>query len=219
MKTLIIIPTFNESRSIVKLLLKIKESGLEVLVIDDGSSDKTAEKAKEQGVIVIKNDTNQGKGATLKIGFTYALENGYQAVITMDGDGQHSPDELPRLIQAGENSSSGIIVGNRMQAVKNMPLIRILTNKFMSWFISRKTGQYIADTQCGLRLIKREVLEKISLETKRFEIESELLIKASLAGFKIESLPITSIYYDEKSQINPFTDTLRFIKFILHSGN
>ncbi|MFH1508504.1 MAG: glycosyltransferase family 2 protein [Candidatus Omnitrophota bacterium] len=219
MKTLIIIPTFNESRSIGKLLLKIKESGLEVVVIDDGSSDKTAEKAKEQGVIVIKNDTNQGKGATLKIGFTYALENGYQAVITMDGDGQHSPDELPRLIHAGENSSSGIIVGNRMQAVKNMPLIRILTNKFMSWFISRKTGQYIADTQCGLRLIKREVLEKISLETKRFEIESELLIKASLAGFKIESLPITSIYYDEKSQINPFTDTLRFIKFILHSGN
>ena len=95
-----------------------------------------------------------------------------------------------------------------------MPFIRVLTNKIMSGLISKITRQNVPDTQCGFRLIKRPVLEKINLKTSKYETESEILIKASRLGFKIESVPIKTVYSGEKSQINPFVDTLRFIKFL-----
>ena len=133
----------------------------------------------------------------------------------MDGDGQHLPEEIPNFIRIAEHSNGSIFVGNRMSKTRNMPLLRILTNKFMSWLISQVARQKIYDTQCGFRLIKSDVLRKVSLKTSKFEIESELLIEASRLGFKIESVPIKSVYAGEKSQINPFLDTIRFIKFIL----
>jgi hypothetical protein len=101
-----------------------------------------------------------------------------------------------------------------MSVRRNMPVVRVLTNKIMSWFISGLCKQKIPDTQCGFRLIKKEVLERLRLTTSKFEIESEILIKASRLGFKIESLPIKSVYIGEKSHINPFIDTIKFIKFI-----
>jgi len=97
-----------------------------------------------------------------------------------------------------------------------MPKLRVITNKFMSWFISQIAGQRIPDTQCGFRLIKKEVLEKVKIETNNFEIESEILIKAARLGFPIKSISIKSIYFKSlHSRINPFIDTVRFIKFIL----
>ncbi len=97
---------------------------------------------------------------------------------------------------------------------KDMPLLRVFTNKFMSWFISSLAGQRIPDTQCGFRLIKKDVLNKINLRTRKYETESEIIIKAARLGFKVESVPIKTVYKGEKSQINPIIDTLRFIKFI-----
>ncbi len=102
-----------------------------------------------------------------------------------------------------------------MQKIKNMPLVRVLTNKVMSWLISQIAKQEIPDTQCGFRLIKKEVLAKLNLKTHKYETESEVLIRGSRLGFKIESVPIKTIYITEKSHINPFIDTLRFIRFIL----
>ena len=95
-----------------------------------------------------------------------------------------------------------------------MPYVRLFTNKFMSWLISLAAGQSVPDTQCGFRLIKRGVLERIDLKTSKYETESEIIIQASRLGFKIESIPVKSIYEGEKSQINPVVDTLRFIRFI-----
>ncbi|MGA2774805.1 MAG: glycosyltransferase family 2 protein [Candidatus Omnitrophota bacterium] len=214
MKACVVIPAYNEEKTISALIDKIRKQGLDVVIIDDGSTDNTAKIAQDKGAVLIHNEKNQGKGAALIKGFNYVLDKGFDAVICMDGDGQHLPEDIPSFIQAAENSSSGLFVGNRMTNLKGMPFVRMLTNRFMSWLISLVAKQKIYDTQCGFRLIKSDVLKKVSLKASKFEIESELLIQASRFGFKIESLPIKTVYAGEKSQINPFLDTLRFINFI-----
>lgn len=214
MKICVIIPTHNESKTIADIIKQIRNQSLEVVVIDDGSSDKTAQIAQENGATVIKNKTNEGKGASLIKGFQYALNENFDAAITMDGDGQHLPSEIPYFISLAKDPNTTIVIGNRMNEVKNMPYIRIITNKFMSWLISNITKQKIPDTQCGFRLIKKELLIKLKLATLKFETESEVLTQASRLGFKIESINIKTIYAQENSQINPFIDTLRFIRFV-----
>ena len=214
MKICIVIPTYNEAKAIAGIIRRIRQQELEVVVVDDGSQDNTSEIAKDNGAIVLRNLINEGKGASLAKGFCYALSRDFEAVITMDGDGQHLPEEIPYFVRLATYSNSGILIGNRMLKRKNMPYVRLFTNKFMSWLISLAAGQSVPDTQCGFRLIKRQVLERIDLKTSKYETESEIIIQASRLGFKIESIPVKSIYEGEKSQINPVVDTLRFIRFI-----
>jgi glycosyltransferase involved in cell wall biosynthesis len=215
MKICVLIPTYNEAREISGLIREIRGQGLEVLVVDDGSTDKTAEIAKESGAQVFKNKNNEGKGASLAKGFRYALDRGYDAVITMDGDGQHLPEDIPRFIDLARTPENEVLIGNRMQATKTMPWVRIMTNIFMSWLLSAMTRQAIPDTQCGFRLIKKETLANLDLRSDKYEIESEMLIRASRLGKKIVSVPIKTVYRSEVSRINPFTDTLRFFRFVI----
>ena len=215
MRACVIIPAYNESGHIALLIRDIKNYRLDILVIDDGSKDGTFNIAKDSQVKVMLNLNNQGKGACLVKGFKYALENNFDAVITMDGDGQHLAQDLPLFIKAAESPDAHIIIGNRMLNAAGMPFLRVITNKLMSWVISVISRQDIPDTQCGYRLIKSEVLKKIALRTSKFETESELLIKASRMGFKIKSVPIKSVYGREKSQINPFVDTFRFLRLLI----
>ena len=215
MRTCVIIPTYNQAPGIGKLAREIREQNLDVLVVDDGSKDNTSQIAINNGAVVLRNEDNQGKGASLIKGFNYALSHEYDAVITMDGDGQHLSEDLPYFMRLAKYSSNAIFIGNRMFKTKNMPLIRFLTNKFMSWFISCLAKQRIPDTQCGFRLFKKEVLKSLNLVTSKYETESEILIKGSRLGYKIESVPIKTIYLNERSHINLFIDTLRFIRFII----
>lgn len=215
MKTCVIIPTYNEHKAIAELIKRIHSQNLQAVVVDDGSQDNTAQIAQEEGAIVLRNQDNQGKGASLIRGFDYALSQGFDAVITIDGDGQHLPEDIPFFLRLAKDSQSAIFIGNRMQKTKNMPLARLFTNRIMSWIISRMVKQDIPDTQCGFRLIKKELLKEIKFSTLKYETESEILIQAGRKGFKIESVPIKTIYRGEKSQINPFIDTIRFLKFIL----
>ncbi|MDD5730961.1 MAG: glycosyltransferase family 2 protein [Candidatus Omnitrophica bacterium] len=215
MKTCVIIPAYNEAKTISGIVSLIRSQAIEVVIIDDGSLDNTSGLAQENGAFVIKNTQNQGKGASLNKGFNYALDKGFDAVITMDGDGQHLPEEIPDLIGAAEAKKADIVLGNRMQNTKGMPFVRILTNKFMSWLISVIAKQDIPDTQCGFRLIKKEVLKSVFIKSSKYEAESEILIKASRAGFKIASVPVKTVYLGEASKINPVTDTFRFLKYII----
>ena len=202
MKTCILIPAFNEEPNIGEVVKKAKIFGYEVIVIDDGSSDNTGEVSKAQGALIIKHERNLGKGRSLQDGFKYALMHGFEVVITMDGDGQHRPESIPNFIEKAKSSDAGLIIGNRMKNTKEMPLIRVLTNRFMSWLISKKVHQKVPDTQCGYRLIRRKIIEEVSLNSSNFEIESEVIIKAARLGVKIESIPIMSVYATENSQIN-----------------
>ena len=216
MNVWIIIPAYNERFRLAGILEELKSKNFSVLVVDDGSLDNTHEMAEKKADFVIRNDKNLGKGMSLKKGISYLLkETGFDYLATMDADGQHSPSDLDKFLQKAEDGEY-FIVGNRMSNPIGMPKLRVITNKFMSWLISRIVGQRIPDTQCGFRLIKREVLEKIKIKTNNFEIESEILIKAARFGFPIKSVPVRSIYFKSlNSRINPFVDTIRFIKFIL----
>jgi len=184
-------------------------------VIDDGSTDNTAEKAEKEGAKVISHDKNLGKGEALKTGFAVAVNEGYDAVIIMDGDAQHSPKDIAKLMRAAEKNPNTLMVGNRMSNASNMPLARKLTNRFMSLLVSAICRQNIPDSQCGFRFIRTDLLKKIKIDSSRFEVESEILVKASAAGVKIISVPIETLYGREASQINPFWDTCRFIYFLL----
>ncbi len=215
MRTCVIIPTYNESKAIAGLINQIHKLGLKVIIIDDGSGDDTAKIALEAGAEVLRNQSNAGKGASLIKGYAFAVSQEFDAVISMDGDGQHSADDIKAFIQKAESSDCGIIIGNRMAMTKGMPFLRVVTNRFMSRIISAVAKQRIPDTQCGFRLIKKEVLQKLDLSTSKYETESEILIKSARSGFKIESIPIKTIYSGQKSQINPFVDTFRFLRFII----
>lgn len=214
----VIIPTYNEAKTIADIIKQVKLQGFDVIVVDDGSTDGTFQIAGNNNAVVLRNEKNEGKGASLVKGFNYAVAHNYGAAITIDGDGQHDTVDIPHFIKAAETSDSGILIGNRMHKPKDMPTARFLANKFMSWIISHVVKQNIPDSQCGFRFIKKEVLEKIRFETNNYDAESELLLKAARLGFKIGAVPIDTIYRGEKSRINPFVDALRFIRLMFREG-
>ncbi len=215
MRIAIVIPAYNEAKAIAPLVESVCAKGFEVIVVDDGSSDGTGELALKQGAVVLYTKERNGKGGALKMGFTYCMAQGFDALIAMDGDGQHAPSDLDAFTRCYAQTKADIISGNRMGNPQGMPLIRLATNNFMSWLISIICRQSIPDTQCGFRFIKMDVLKAITIECSDFEIETEILIKAAKKGFKIASVPIQTIYRDEISKIKPLKDTARFFVFIM----
>ncbi len=214
MKIVIVIPAYNEASSMGPLVSAIRALGYDCLVIDDGSLDATNSIASQAGAVVLKNASKRGKGYALKIGFDYALANSYDALIAMDGDGQHLPSDIGAFVGCYKTTGADIVCGNRMRNPRGMPFVRRMTNSFMSWLISLICRQNIPDTQCGFRLIKIRVVEAITLECSDFEIETEVLIKASKNGFKIASVGIQSIYNGGVSKIRPVRDTWRFLTYL-----
>ena len=185
-----------------------------VVVIDDGSPDRTAAEASAAGAIVIRHEKNLGKGAALNTGFAYAIKQQCDYVITLDADGQHFPGNIPLFIETFERTGIPVLVGNRMADPKGMPLSRKLTNIFMSWYLSRQMGRQVPDTQCGYRLYAAQVLPHLAAESSRYAAESEALLAVAAQNIKIGSVPIRVIYGDEKSKIRPVRDTLRFFAMI-----
>jgi glycosyltransferase involved in cell wall biosynthesis len=210
----VLIPSYNEGKTIGGLVAVVRRLGLSAYVVDDGSSDDTAREAASHGAIVLSHEVNQGKGASLRDGFSRIVKDGYDYVLVMDGDGQHRPEDIDLLIRKMEETDAGMVVGNRMSDPRSMPRVRVIVNQFMSFLISVLSGQTIADTQCGFRLIKRDLLEGVALRSSHYETESEILIKAARKGWKIESVPITTVYQKETSRIRPVRDTMRFLALV-----
>ncbi|MBD3178884.1 MAG: glycosyltransferase [Candidatus Latescibacteria bacterium] len=218
----VIIPAFNEEKRIGEVIEGIRAQGCtlrNIIVVDDGSEDSTAETAASHGVTVIEHGRNRGKGAALNAGFRKASENpDLAAVITLDADGQHNPVFIPEFIRVFRETGAEIIIGSRMHDINNMPLIRKLTNKTTSAVISARVGSRITDSQSGYRLISLELLKRFAgMESSHYDAESEILIRAGRSGSSIIEIPIDTIYRDEKSSINPFIDTLRFILLVVRS--
>ena len=213
-KILILLPAYREAGRIGGVVRSVAALCPNVLVVDDGSDDSTGEEAREAGAVVLRQEPNQGKGAALNRGFAYAREHGYDAVITMDADGQHSPDDLPRFIDAFDRGDAPVIIGNRMDEVEAMPFVRRMTNRFMSWLLSRKMGVHVPDTQNGYRLYATGVLDDVQVADPRFAAESEILLELAGRGVRMASVPVSTIYGDEKSKIHPFKDTVRFFRML-----
>lgn len=217
MSYVIVIPAYNEEKYLPTLLKDLLPVTKNIVIIDDGSRDSTYGIASGLGVPAI-TQPHQGKGAALKTGFRYAIDNGFDWVITMDSDGQHDWKDVQSFVDAiskANGSGPDIIVGSRMWDASSMPVVRRLTNRFMSGLISRLAGSAISDTQCGFRAINSRVLRGVILETSHYDTESELLIKAGKAGFSIASVSIKTIYNGAPSNINKFTDTARFLRLLM----
>ena len=209
-----IVPAYQEEKHIAEVVRRTLKQLPNVVVVDDGSTDATANEARTAGADVIVHEQNRGKGESIKSGFRYWLEHGSTYVIVLDGDGQHLPEEIDRFLNAASSSGAKLLIGTRMNDVRAMPLVRRTVNRYMSRKISRLCGQEIPDTQCGFRMVHRDIIPNLLGGTERFDYETEMLILASRAGCRIASVPITTVYSDEVSSIHPVRDTLRFFKLM-----
>lgn len=209
-----VIPAYREEKHIGDVVRRTRQMLEHVLVVDDGSSDKTAARAREAGAEVIVHPQNRGKGEAIKTGLRHWQERDLVWVFILDADGQHRPEEIVRFIAAATSDGASLLIGNRMKNVKSMPLLRRAVNRYMSNKISKVCGTTIPDTQCGFRMLHRHLIPELLVGGTRFDYETEMLIIASRKGFRIDSVPISTVYSDEVSSIHPVRDTLRFFKLM-----
>jgi glycosyltransferase involved in cell wall biosynthesis len=208
-----VIPCFNEAPSIAAVVAEVSRHLPNILVVDDGSSDGTAVKAKAAGAEVLRFDRNGGKGAALRAAWQHASQQGFTWVLMMDGDGQHAPDDIPKFLACADNNDATLVVGNRMGNAPAMPWLRRQVNRWMSRRLSNLAGVPIPDSQCGFRLACLETLMRFPLSARRFEIESETLLALLAAGQSVEFVPIHVIYESDRSNICPFVDTWRWLRW------
>ena len=183
-------------------------------MVDDGSGDTTAARAREGGAEVVVHPENRGKGAAIKSGLRYWLDREAEFVLLLDADGQHLPEEIDRFLNAAAAGNAALFIGTRMSDTSRMPFLRRAVNRYMSNRISRVCGQNIPDTQCGFRMLHRELIPDMLGGAERFDYETEMLIFASRKGYRVDSVPISTVYSDEVSSIHPVRDTLRFFKLM-----
>lgn len=213
-QSVVVIPALNEERRIHEVVCACRNYVSEVWVIDDGSSDHTKAKAEAGGARVIRHEVNQGKGMAIRTALEAFLKSKYEFLIFMDADGQHDPLFIPQFLERARETKADIVLGNRMLVTESMPLVRRWTNRFMSEFISWAIHQPIPDTQCGYRLLTRRFVREFRPTTCRFDLESEMLMQAASKEFFIQSVPISTIYREGLSHIDPIADTLRFGKLM-----
>jgi glycosyltransferase involved in cell wall biosynthesis len=214
-QTAAVIPAYQDEKHIGDTVRRTRERLDHVIVIDDGSSDRTAQRAREAGAEVIVHDENRGKGEALKTGLGHWLDREITWVSLLDSDGQHLPEEIDRFMAAAAAATRpSFFIGNRMNDLAGMPFVRRIVNRYMSRRISRVCGQEIPDTQCGFRMLDRQLIPELLGGGHRFDYETEVLIIASRKGYRIESVPITTVYTDQVSKIHPLRDALRFFKMM-----
>jgi glycosyltransferase involved in cell wall biosynthesis len=214
----VLIPAFNAASTLNALLVRVTRfvPPDNVLVVSDGSTDGTIITAERHGVRVISLEKNQGKGAALRKGFGI-LQNDPQVtdIVTLDADLQHRPEDIPRFVQKKQQGGADIVIGMRNRTGTRMPIHRVLSNAITSYLVSLRTRTNMLDSQCGFRLIGKKVLSNVTIESFGFEAETEFLIKAIKQGFKVEFVPIETIYNGEKSHMTNWKTTLNFIKVLI----
>ena len=209
----VVIACFNERGTIGDLVRAVRELLPTVIVVDDGSTEGTAAEAARAGAEILRHSKNRGKGAALQSGFKCASSRGFAWVLTLDGDGQHHPADIPALLARADESETALVVGNRMATADAMPPVRRFVNGWMSRRLSRLAGVALPDSQCGLRLVNLDAWSNMRFETEHFEFESELLIEFIRTGLKVEFVPVRVIYNSGKSRIRPLLDGWRWIRW------
>ena len=208
-----VIPCLNESEAIGLVVREVRAHLPTVIVVDDGSSDDTGARALAAGADVIRHSVPMGKGAAMRDGWLAARNRGFQWVLCMDGDGQHTPSDIPAFLQCAERTGAAMVVGNRMARPVGMPWLRRQVNRWMSRRLSRLAGQRLPDTQNGFRLMNLRFWEDRPGGAEHFEIESDVLIAYLLQGLRVEFVPVAVIYDSEQSKIHPWRDTLRWFRW------
>ena len=214
-QTVAVIPAYHDEKHIGDIVRRTGQQLDHVLVIDDGSNDGTAQRAREAGAEVIVHNQNRGKGEAIKTGLRHCLAREVTWLILLDSDGQHLPEEIERFLSAAACATQPMLfVGNRMDNAGGMPFIRRVVNRYMSRQISHLCGQRIPDTQCGFRMLHQQLIPELLGGGDRFDYDTEVLIIASRKRYRIEPVPITTVYSDQVSNIHPVRDAFRFFKLM-----
>jgi len=213
----LLIPAYNVEQYLDELLDEALKyiPAQNVIVVDDGSSDRTSEIARTKGVNLINHSSNRGKGAALRTGFDYILKQKGEWIITIDGDLQHDPSKLPEFIEYTDSGEYDFIIGTRQRGLGGMPWDRRFSNWSTSLVLSMVTGKKIFDSQCGYRLIRCKLLDKLIFTTDGYEFETEYLLKLIKAGACIGWIKIPTCYSGESSEINRFSIILKFLKVVI----
>lgn len=208
-----IIPAYQAAKTL-DIVVRSSAEHLPVVVVDDGSTDETAQVAQDAGARVLRQRPNQGKGAALRVGFEDALSNGARAVVTLDADGQHDPARIPAFLEAWRADDAPLIIGQRdfSQMPWSRRVANVLGTKTFSWAV----GRHIADNQSGYRLISHPLLPVLLESTEPgFEFEVEMLTLAIRANLAIDWVPIPTIYEDQGSHISPIAHVSNFLRIAL----
>jgi len=192
--TIACIPAFNEEKNIFNLVNDVSKYVNSVIVCDDGSTDDTVNEAKKSGAFVISNDKNLGKGAALKSLFDFARHSNADVIITIDGDGQFLPEEIPKLTKDIEDGKSDIVIGYRFETEKDMPSYRKIGNKVLDELSKKASNLNLRDTQSGFRAYSKKAIEKIDFRHNGFVADSEILIDASTKNLTISEQHVTVLY-------------------------
>ncbi len=209
-----VIPFFNEQRFILDVVKRTLNFVDLVIAVNDGSTDESVSLLSGiENLILISNEQNFGKGFALRKGFDKAIELNADIVVTLDADDQHKPEYIPVFLEGIKDCE--IVIGNRMNDLKTMPVHRILSNKITSFLLSKKLGVKIIDSQCGFRAYRSEVIKKVKTSFNGFEAESEIIVKAVRDNFKIKFVNIPAIYGDQESKMKSLQAIKGFIKVLM----
>lgn len=197
MRTLVVIPAFNEGKTIASVIRDLKEHGFrDIVVIDDGSSDNTISESEKTGVVVLKHIVNRGLGAGIGTGFEYAKDNGFDILVTFDGDGQHIATDLNRLIAPIIGNTADVVIGSRMSDSVEMPIVRKLLNWLANGLTFILFGVWTTDSQSGLRAFNKKAINCIKIKTDRMEVSSEFFKEIARNHLLFVEIPIKAIYTD-----------------------
>ena len=208
------VPAYNAGKYLEELIMRLRKFVCDenLLIVDDGSTDDTESLLAGLKVNRITFPQNRGKGMALSTGFEYAVANGYRSIVTIDADLQHLPEDLPEFYAL--DNGRRVVVGTRIIKLDRMPFSRWLTNNLSSLIISIFSASRVRDSQSGYRLIPTALLRTLDLKGEGYDLESEILFKAGLAGCSVSEVSISTIYEGSQSFINPLADTWRFVKLI-----
>ena len=204
-----VIPSYQAAPSVGAVVRGTLEHVAEVLVVDDGSTDGTAEEARRAGARVVSHSCNLGKGAALSTAFRDLFSRGFDAVLTLDADGQHLPEEIPKLLAL--SMEGDLVLGIRDHLFGEMSTVRRLSNSLSSKAISLAAGQRLTDIQTGFRIYSRELIDTVGFPEARFEAESAVVVRAARRGFKVVTVPVRLGFADGRttSHYRPLMDSFR----------
>jgi glycosyltransferase involved in cell wall biosynthesis len=204
-----LVPAFDEAETVASVVGGLLPIVHAVTVVDDGSSDGTADRARGAGAAVIRHDVQSGKGAAVRTGLAAILPTACTHVLLIDADLQHKPEESRRLIDVAAATGADLVIGERQFDRDRMPASRYHTNRVGSRALSSFVGIRVADTQCGFRLFAAEALRGLRLSARGYEIETEMLVKVVRRGGRVESAPVSAVYNGRPSRLRPVRDTTK----------